>query len=675
MRKKLSFFVCLVGAVGIAACASSGDNPDGPNPGADGGDSCIDGATQCDGNTFQTCSSNAWETTNQCTGLCDSNLGCVDCNPGQNYCVGDDVFSCDGQGKTQGLVETCSGGLHCSGGTCLDLCADAEANRSYIGCDYFAVDLDNAIEVVMSSAGFFGCLLAPPGTVERNDLPVCYDGENTAGECEDGGTCPAGFTCQTTPVCVLDAQGSPFAVVVSNPQGIDAQVTISNQSGQTETMTVAAGQVQSIFPQQLGFADQSLNGSGVSPNAYRIESDVPIVAYQFNPLDNVDVFSNDASLLLPTSALGSRYLALSWPQTIAVSEVAEENFGIDLRTFLTVVATQDDTIVRVKLSTDIVAGGPFPAAVAGEMLEFTLDAFEVANFETGGFNADFTGTAVESPDDKPVAVFAGGEASDVPFFDTIALRLCCADHLEEQLFPETAFGTQFVAVKTPLRTFYVDQAGWDVAVVPDEPEYWRILATHEDTSISTDLPPPNNAFFLQRGDFVTFESERDFIVQASDPIAFGQFPASQQTTGIPSTIAGERAPGGDPAYITIPPVQQWRDDYLFLVPNRYAFDFLLIAAPSSAVIEYDGSPLADALPRCEYEPIGTLPNGANEVEYSAIRCPLSAPMPGDEGLQDDGPHRITSVNGDPIGLVVYGWDSFVSYGYPGGTNVDLINID
>jgi len=54
--------------------------------------------------------------------------------------------------------------------------------------------------------------------------------------------------------------------------------------------------------------------------------------------------------------------------------------------------------------------------------------------------------------DKPVAVFTGSEASDVPFFTTFAIRDCCADHLEEQLFPTSAMGTQFVAVKTPLRT-------------------------------------------------------------------------------------------------------------------------------------------------------------------------------------------------------------------------------
>ena len=38
------------------------------------------------------------------------------------------------------------------------------------------------------------------------------------------------------------------------------------------------------------------------------------------------------------------------------------------------------------------------------------------------------------------------------------------------------YGTQFVAVKTPLRSKYVEEAGWDVSVVLDEPEFAGIDA-------------------------------------------------------------------------------------------------------------------------------------------------------------------------------------------------------
>ena len=37
-------------------------------------------------------------------------------------------------------------------------------------------------------------------------------------------------------------------------------------------------------------------------------------------------------------------------------------------------------------------------------------------------------------------------------------------------------------------------------------------------------------------------------------------------------------------------------------------------------------------------------------------------------------HLIESPSRDPFGLVVWGWDSFVSYGYPGGSNVSIITV-
>ena len=149
-------------------------------------------------------------------------------------------------------------------------------------------------------------------------------------------------------------------------------------------------------------------------------------------------------------------------------------------------------------------------------------------------------------------------------------------------------------------------------------------------------------------------------------------PGSQRTTGIPSTIDGERVPGGDPSLILVPPVEQWRSEYLFLVPNKYAFDFMLIAMPRDTELLYDGLPLLEVLPGCEFESAGTIEG--EDTELVAVHCPLSAPIAGGDGLQDDGVHTLEAVGGQSVGLVVWGWDSFVSYGYPGGANVGLINL-
>jgi len=630
-----------------AACA------DNPAPGT----LCTPGAQQCEANLYQVCADDGarWVTAQDCSAegqVCLANRGCLACFPDQFSCGGDgfDVQRCRGDGSAADTITRCDPeiGEICAAGACVNACQRAAEVKSYEGCDYWAVDLDNAVVSNQESAA-----------------------------------------------------AQQFAIVVSNPLELPATVTVEVNDappGMPPVLRTVAeahlARVQgggdlatiNLPPREVdGTSDPRLNdGSGtwLSSNAYHVRSTAPIVAYQFNPLENVGVFSNDASLLLPTKALGDQYLVLGWPQTLALTNDPYTNGTIDLRTFVTIVGTEPDTHVSFQSTSATLAGGPFAALLPNESTSAVIGPYDVLNFESDGFNSDFTGSLIIA--DKPVAVFSGGEASDVPFFDTWLERDCCADHLEEQLFPEKSFGTQFVAVKTPLRTRYVDGAGWDVALVPDEPEYWRILATHEDTVVRTNLPQPNDAFPMQRGQVVTFRTERDFVVDASYPVSFGQFPASQQTTGIPPVLSptggspmSGRPPGGDPSFIVVPPVQQWREKYVFLVPNKYAFDFLLLAVPKGTTLLYDGLDLATTLDRCEYEPIGMLMVGQNESqEYVALRCPLSDPIatdPGNPIYQDDGRHVLESQDGKPFGLVVWGWDAYVSYGYPGGTNLDEIN--
>ena len=89
-----------------------------------------------------------------------------------------------------------------------------------------------------------------------------------------------------------------------------------------------------------------------------------------------------------------------------------------------------------------------PMMVAGSTVHVTLGAFDVLNLETDVAGADLTGTVVESS--RPVAVFAGAEAANVPFVDGTIVGW--ADHLEEQLPPDRTHGTRFVVAPMPSRT-------------------------------------------------------------------------------------------------------------------------------------------------------------------------------------------------------------------------------
>ena len=220
-----------------------------------------------------------------------------------------------------GEVYVCSSlGLWMNGGVTpecevtIDRCTEARQTNSYIGCEYWPVDLDNAVEVAGIPVN--GGCGDQQGLVVRSDLSVCVsEGQNrsVAGLC-DAGQCPDGFSCNVTPVCVLDAQASRFTVVVANPSAnTPANVTLLDATGQTITIAVGPLDVASLVPQSLGWNDSSIDGTSQTRGAYRLTSDSPIVAYQFNPLDNEFVFSNDGSLLLPSHTYQRDYFVMTFP--------------------------------------------------------------------------------------------------------------------------------------------------------------------------------------------------------------------------------------------------------------------------------------------------------------------------------------------------------------------------
>lgn len=610
---------------------------------------CTEGVTECRGDTLIHCVNHEVVTVDDCSArgmACASSLlTCTPCRPDATSCDGQDLVRCDAQGQTRSKLKTCdsAAGEACRRDACVSLCLEAAVGKSNIGCEYWGVDLDNAV--------------------------------TTSG----------------------NAAAQQFAIIVSNPQtDVAAIVTIEEETaaaGQPSktrvvgTASVGSGHLEvfKLGPKEVdgsppGLFDQG-TGTALTRNAFRVHSTVPIVAYQFNPLDNVSVFSNDASLLLPVSALGTRpgdtrsYVVAGWPQTIATSEDPQTSFGSNLRAFLTIVGTQPDTKVHLKTTERVIPGGPFPAGLAkNQEVDVTLQPFDVLNLETGGFNADFTGSLIDSS--APVAVFVGSEASDAPFFTSISKRSCCADHLEDQLTPIRAVGRSYVIGRVPNRTRALSAAGAVVAPF-DEGEMYRVVSTVKgNTQIKTSLPPPWDAFSLDgEGSNVTIPAFQDFTLDASNPVIVADVQVSQEAAGIKSGL-----PGGDPSLTFLPATEQWRTDNLFLTPDKYMFDFVIIAAPANAKVFLDGLPVDGSL--CEVAPGDGLTKDkrlGRDPAHLIYRCQLSFPVidptvaaPGNvrPGRQNDGVHRVQADA--PVGVIVYGFDNFVSYAYAAGT--ELIDV-
>jgi hypothetical protein len=622
--------------------------------------------------------------------ICVDGLWCVVCRPNSVGCdEHGNAVVCRADGSGWDVREECdpANGEVCDLGECRNLCELALTERSYVGCEFYAVDLDNAAigagrdassqqyAVVVSNPGHY-----PTDVVVEEDLGE-YGGPSRPHVVARTRVLPGDLETILLPRREVDGSSS-FQPCTSDEMCESASQRCWCSGGLRPTDHGARDCRCRSSPTGNGMNDGT--HSALTAHAYRIRSVLPIVAYQFNPLDNVGVFSNDASLLLPISGISSRYTVVGWPQTIANSEIASEDFDPrrtdeDLRAFIAIVGTAPSTHVTVTLGPqvrNVVGVGRYPNGRPGDVWEFDLGEFDVINLETQGFNADFTGTTIVAT--APVVVFTGSEASDAPRFSDLANRQCCADHLEEQLFPDDTLGRRFFIGRTPARSHALNRAFLDPTRDRvgefNEPEYVRIVAVEEGvTHVTTTAPFPDDAFDLAQGESVILVAHQDMEINSDRAIAVLQVLASQDAVGIPFDY-----PGGDPAIIAVPPVDQWRSEYVFLTPDLYAFDFVTIVARRDTAILLDERPLeefdctvgaADGIVRRMEDP---------PPDFVVYRCQLSFPdvigrpnVRVEPGIQNDGYHTLRAT--DEVSLVVSGFDAYVSYAYVGGADLRAIH--
>ena len=538
---------------------------------------------------------------------------CTICAPLENFCRnGDEVWRCDETGMAPIRQQDCDGvgtGQVCERGACVRLCALADKWDSYMGCDYWGADLDNAF--------------VPGG--------------------EEG---------------VYDAQGQQYAIVVSNPhpeypadieilawdEALDSEFSVLGEIYDESAGWLLPFPLEPLEPGGLrvyNLPARDLNHTMQARLAYHVRASIPVTAYQFNPLDNVGVFSNDASLLLPTNVLGVHYLVMTREQTFA-----------SLRGYVTVLAVRPgETQVSITVTAPTLVGDGIGHLEPGDTITRTLQTYDVLNIETDAIGADLTGSLVLAS--QPVAVFGGSEASNAPNTehcgadgrcewdadtpcvnnaDCVSFNTCCADHLEQQLFPVKTWGKHYLAAKS------FDRGG--------ESDVWRILASEDGTQVVT-VPEQVSIPLLNAGEWFDFRSREHFEIMATKPILVGQFLAAQDDPG-PGRQPND-AGIGDPAFILTVPTEQLREDYVVLAPMHYELDYVTLVAPQGATVLFDGEPV----PEEAFELFGT-------GQHRVARFPVA-----------DGVHRVSADQ--PVGVYVYGFDVYVSYGYPGGLDLKAIN--
>ena len=394
-----------------------------------------------------------------------------------------------------------------------------------------------------------------------------------------------------------------FGIALANASQTEtAEVVISTIAGlEVDRILVPPGQTSTFEDTDR---EEVIAESGVSAKGYNIESDLPITAYQFNSLTTIGAASTDASLLFANHNLATDYFAMNY----------ESFFETD--GFMAVHAIYDNTNVEV-----------IPTSPVDDITTAVLMAGDTLLVQASGIGSDLTGSQVIAS--EPVSVFGGNLCAQVP----LGTPFC--DHLEEQIFPRQALGQSYVLSKTSERQSC------------RAADHVRVMADQDQTSIQFD-PPLQTPITLDAGEFIEFPTQESVAIEGDKPFMVGQF--------IRSSNGDECAHEGDPSFILQVPTDQFRNDYVFLVPDTYDSNFINVAAPPGANVTLDGVSV-----NLNPAPIGS-------SSFTVTEVPMQS-----------GSHRLDSDA--PVGITVYGYGGpegngrvqNVSYGYPGGLNFVPIN--
>jgi hypothetical protein len=525
------------------------------------------------------------------------------CTPGSHYCDGESSMVCDEDG-TGGVLDTdclSLAGRRCdpATGLCYVLCDRAADEERGDGCEFWAVDLDNAENTYDdAAAGQFAVAVANMDDLLDADVRVYRD--------------------------TADFFESPLEVVV-------------------DSQTVSAGDVH-VFrlprldvdgPNETDGTDDGPQ-SGMSKRTYRIWSTVPILAYQFNTLDQR--FSNDASLLIPTHSLDTSYHVAAWTPANPLSmppHVLAPN-----RAYLTIVGTQDGTTVRVSATVAFESslGSPptgyrsITGIPMGEARSYPLDRYHVLNLETveSSTAPDPTGSLVQS--DKPVAVFSGVDlavvGTDTPpgCSDPPDCR-CCAEHLEVQVLPDSTLGTTFASPHSAWRNSSGSY---------DELDYYRVIAATDGTSFTTSTGVSSSS--MSAGEFFELRSSTGFILEATLPVLLVRIITAKE-----QTVDGT----GDPTMLLVPSIDQLSERHVFTTAEGFDEDRVVVSIPAGQTATLDG---ADVASTC-----GSLSESFSmgSHDHTAYTCTIA-----------DGAHEV--IGSAPVSVDVYGYHAGGSYGFSAG---------
>ncbi len=325
----------------------------------------------------------------------------------------------------------------------------------------------------------------------------------------------------------------------------DIVVTVNAQSrtgaNATKTVTLDANgfgalafRWQDYEPLGMSIKNNSIkegdNGKTGLPH-FSVSAAEPITVNAMNQAD----LTSDAALIYPIEALGKEYKIMAYSSDGIENPVGSKILGDHSTPSQAIIlATEDNTKVDIQTPVTLVGRNSQLFTV---ILQKGESCLLQALITLAALSPDITNTTVKA--DKPIAVFAGHQRTPVP-----GTLFSSRDHLFEQMPPLELWGQEYFIAPIDIP-----------AISAQDNDIVRIISQYDNTEIIVNGALTN---VLSRSAISEIKAVGPMRILASAPILVGYL------KGTASTNTPQR--DSDPAFMIVPPVQQYRKEYLVANP-------------------------------------------------------------------------------------------------------------
>ena len=410
--------------------------------------------------------------------------------------------------------------------------------------------------------------------------------------------------------------GTPrLLVFVTTAETTPVTFTIETSQAAIQTSTATAGVVTTFeYSSTYELSSETDRTKWIHLKA---EGDRKIIVYAGSEA----TATTDTCLCLPAEDIdtASTYVAVM------------EDSGVNSQAEIGIVAAADNTVLSITPTQAITVGTT--SVSAGATGQITLNRRETLLLRSSN---DLTGTRVET--NKQVSFFSGHECTNVPSTVTYC------DLILEQLPPVQSWGTRFATAPLLARNSY---------------DRFRIIAGDLAAHVIIQCIEANGAagysdeVNLNSYDFHTVDiPSTDFCwIEGTEKILVAQFCIGSSADGVAS----------DPFMAIVPPVDQYSNSYtLATVPSvvQTYTHYLNILIPEAFYqldqIFLNGVALS-----------GSSVVSINRFGVTQVRVVRTTVSEGVQTLYHTNPLA-------QLGVIIYGFGTFNSYGYPGGIGVQVI---